>query len=558
MRPALQLLPLLAFLLLQLHHHAHADDCESAACGNLTIRYPFWLGSSNQPWSNCGHPAFKIQCSDDGTVASLKGADTDIHILSINYTDRSFVASQTRVTAGNNGVCRADVNGSTIIGLSVFTISTRNRALCFLYNCNGTEPSGPGYVNATSTCSAPVYAYLAGSMDMSAIEMGGCTLSYVPVREQEPETMSAANYTRLLKDGSTNERNVEALILSYGSLAPKRYRYSKVLIITSSLNNKLGEGGYGTVFKGRLHDGRLVAVKFLHECKGNGEEFVNEVMSIGRTSHINIVSLFGFCLESSKRALIYEYMPNGSLDQYIYSEKPKETLGWQKLYTIAIGIARGLEYLHHCCNTRIVHFDIKPQNILLDQDFCPKIADFGLAKLCLAKESKISMTGARGTIGFIAPEVHSRTFGVVSTKSDVYSYGMMLLEMVGGRKNVNLEVQKSSEKYFPDWIHEHFAQDDGLQVCEVTSEVEEIARKMILIGLWCIQVLPTHRPTMTKVLEMFERGVDTLDMPPKQKFSQILEDSVYNFDTASTTPSSSAKTQGSSEVLKIEEINLVT
>jgi len=324
------------------------------------------------------------------------------------------------------------------------------------------------------------------------------------------------------KTRSTNERNVEALILSYGSLAPKRYRYSKVLNITSSLNNKLGEGGYGTVFKGRLHDGHLVAVKFLHECKGNGEEFVNEVMSIGRTSHINIVSLFGFCLESSKRALIYEYMPNGSLDQYIYSENPKETLGWQKLYTIAIGIARGLEYLHHCCNTRIVHFDIKPQNILLDQDFCPKIADFGLAKLCLAKESKLSMTGARGTIGFIAPEVHSRTFGVVSTKSDVYSYGMMLLEMVGGRKNVNLEVQKSSEKYFPDWIHEHFAQDDGLQVCEVTSEVEEIARKMILIGLWCIQVLPTHRPTMTKVLEMFERGVDTLDMPPKQKFSQIL------------------------------------
>jgi serine/threonine protein kinase len=129
---------------------------------------------------------------------------------------------------------------------------------------------------------------------------------------------------------------------------------------------------------------------------------------------------------------MYEYRPNGSLDQYIYSENPKEILGWQTLYIIAIGIARGLEYLHCSCNTRIVHFDIKPQNILLDKDFCPKIADFGLAKLCHTKESKFSMTGTRGTIGFIAPEVHSRTFGVVSTKSDVYSYGMMLLEMVGG------------------------------------------------------------------------------------------------------------------------------
>jgi serine/threonine protein kinase len=222
------------------------------------------------------------------------------------------------------------------------------------------------------------------------------------------------------------------------------------------------------VFEGKLDDGRLVAVKLLHGSKGDGEEFVNEVMSIGRTSHINIVSLYGFCLEGPKRALIYEYMPNGSLDKYIYLENPKAILGWDNLYTIAIGIARGLEYLHHSCNTRIVHFDIKPQNILLDQDFNPKIADFGLAKFCRSKESKLSMTGARGTIGFIAPEVHSRTFGVVSTKSDVYSYGMMLLEMVGGRKNVKSLAQESSEKYFPHWIYDHFGQDGGLQACEAS------------------------------------------------------------------------------------------
>ena len=324
------------------------------------------------------------------------------------------------------------------------------------------------------------------------------------------------------KTSSTTEENVEALILLHGSLAPKRYKYSEVTKITSSLNNKLGEGGYGMVFKGRLDDGRLVAVKFLHDSKGDGEEFVNEVISIGRTSHINIVSLFGFCLEGSKRALIYEYMPNGSLDKYIYSENPKAILGWDKLYTIAIGIARGLEYLHHSCNTRIVHFDIKPQNILLDQNLHPKIADFGLAKLCHTKESKLSMTGARGTPGFIAPEVHSRTFGVVSAKSDVYSYGMMLLEMVGGRKNVKSMAQESSEKYFPHWIYDHFGQDDGLQACEVTRENKGIARKMSVIGLWCIQILPMHRPTIRKVLEMFERGSDELDMPPRQNFSQIL------------------------------------
>ncbi|XP_044346061.1 LEAF RUST 10 DISEASE-RESISTANCEUS RECEPTOR-LIKE PROTEIN KINASE-like 2.5 [Triticum aestivum] len=321
---------------------------------------------------------------------------------------------------------------------------------------------------------------------------------------------------------SITERNYEAMIATYGSLAPKRYLYSEVMKITSYRSDQLGKGGYGVVFKGRLHDGLLVAVKFLHECKGNGDEFVNEVMSIGRTSHVNVVSLFGFCLEGSKRALIYEYMSNGSLDKFIYSENPKEILGWQRLYAIALGIARGLEYLHHSCNTRIIHFDIKPQNILLDKDFSPKIADFRLAKLCHAKESKLSMTGARGTIGFIAPEVHSRTFGVVSTKSDVYSYGMMLLEMVGGRRNVKSIVENSSEKYFPDWIYDHFAHDDGLQACEVTGEMEEIARKMTLIGLWCIQILPAYRPTITKVLEMFERSSDDMDMPPKQNFSGLM------------------------------------
>ncbi|TVU22028.1 hypothetical protein EJB05_31704, partial [Eragrostis curvula] len=354
-----------------------------------------------------------------------------------------------------------------------------------------------------------------------------------------------------------DERNIEALISSYGSFAPKRYNYSEVTKITSSFNNKLGEGGYGEVFKGMLHDGRLVAVKFLHDSKANGEEFVNEVMSIGRTSHVNIVSLFGFCLKGSKRALIYEYMPNGSLDKYIYSNNPKAILGWERLYAIAVGIARGLEYLHHSCNTRIVHFDIKPQNILLDHNFCPKIADFGLAKLCHTKESKLSMTGARGTIGFIAPEVHSRTFGVVSTKSDVYSYGMMLLEMVGGRKNVKSVVEKSSQKYFPEWIYNHFAQDDGLQACEVTQEVEEIAKKMSLIGLWCVQILPMHRPTITKVLEMFERGSNELDMPPKQNFSQIMEDSPYNFNGESTS-SNTTKAQAYSEVVKVKEISLVS
>nr|CAB3472299.1 unnamed protein product [Digitaria exilis] len=209
MRPTLLVLPLLAFLLLQLHHHA-STDCESATCGNLTLTYPFWLGSSNQTTSSspCGHPAFEVWCLDPvkGVVASLRGSS--LHILAIDYPNSSLVSSHDRVAAGDDGVCRTDFNMSVSISLSPFTISRRNRALCFLYNCSsGMPPSGDEYVNATSSCRAPIYAYLGGAYDVEeppAIETtDGCTYTYVPVLMvgRESEAMTAANYSRLLKAG---------------------------------------------------------------------------------------------------------------------------------------------------------------------------------------------------------------------------------------------------------------------------------------------------------------------------------------------------------------------
>jgi len=321
-----------------------------------------------------------------------------------------------------------------------------------------------------------------------------------------------------------NAQKIRDFLENYGSIAPKRYKYSDVKRMTKSFSEKLGQGGYGSVFKGSLSDGRPVAVKVLTDSKGDGEDFVNEVDSIGRTSHVNVVSLLGFCLEGSKRALIYDFMCNGSLEKFIFLEKSRAELGWEKLYQIAVGIARGLEYLHSGCNTRIVHFDIKPHNILLDEDFSPKISDFGLAKLCQRKESVLSMEDARGTIGYIAPEVFSRTFGVISSKSDVYSYGMMLLEMAGGRKNTNPCVQNSSELYFPHWIYDHLNQNGGLQAFTVTTETdEEIARKLILVGLWCIQTTPQNRPSMSRVIEMLEGSTNDLKLPPKPYLSSPLE-----------------------------------
>ncbi|KAL4325281.1 hypothetical protein GQ457_11G005470 [Hibiscus cannabinus] len=329
------------------------------------------------------------------------------------------------------------------------------------------------------------------------------------------ESLSRGVLLKLQRGKRKQWERIEAYILQYGSeLAPKRYSYAEIKKITKSFKDELGQGGFGTVYKGMLPDGRLVAVKVLSESKGTGDEFINEVASISRTSHVNIVTFVGFCYDLSTRALIYEFMPNGSLDKFIcHRDSPDrpDQLGVKTLYDIAIGIARGLEYLHQGCNTRILHFDIKPHNILLDDNFCPKISDFGLAKLCERKESIISTISARGTIGYIAPEVFCRSFGGVSHKSDVYSYGMMVLEMVGEKENV---YSQTSNPNFPTWIFDRLREGADLNLEGMTAENEDLIRKMIIVSLWCIQSNPSDRPSMTQAIEMLQGSIETLSIPP--------------------------------------------
>ncbi|CAI8605058.1 unnamed protein product [Vicia faba] len=324
----------------------------------------------------------------------------------------------------------------------------------------------------------------------------------------------------LFRKKSSTHQNIKEFLKEQGPLLAARYNYLDVKKITNSFKSKLGQGGYGIVYKGKLHDDRVVAVKVLSESKGDGEDFINEVASISRTSHVNVVRLLGFCLDGSKKALIYEFMSNGSLEKFIYEDKNSRQddlqLNCKTLYDIAVGVGRGLEYLHRGCNTRILHFDIKPHNILLDEDFCPKISDFGLAKVCPRKESIISIFGARGTPGYIAPELFSRNFGGVSHKSDVYSYGMMVLEMVGRRKNIKVEVDCSSELYFPHWIYKRLELNLDLGLKCIKNEIdEEMVRKMTVVSLWCIQTNPSNRPSMHKVVEMLEGNLQVLEMPPK-------------------------------------------
>ncbi|XP_027924403.1 LEAF RUST 10 DISEASE-RESISTANCE LOCUS RECEPTOR-LIKE PROTEIN KINASE-like 2.5 isoform X2 [Vigna unguiculata] len=340
---------------------------------------------------------------------------------------------------------------------------------------------------------------------------------------------------RKVKFRMTNEKDIEVFLKDHGTLGQKKYKFSEVKKMTNNFTLKLGEGGFGVVYKGELCNGYRVAVKILRASKGNGKDFMNEVASISRTSHVNIVQLIGFCLEGKKKALIYEFMPNGSLDKFIGNKGLESTpsLSWDNLLQIAKGIARGLEYLHKGCNTRILHFDIKPHNILLDENFCPKISDFGLAKLCPGKESTISVSDARGTIGYVAPEICNKHFGGVSQKSDVYSYGMMLLEIVGVRNNVNGEATQTSE-YFPDWIYRKLEQENELRSDGVIgTEEKEIERRMIAVSLWCIQTFPKDRPTMSKVIDMLEGNINSEEIPPKPVLSSPTTTLVAEWTTSS-------------------------
>ncbi|KAK7377202.1 hypothetical protein VNO80_02623 [Phaseolus coccineus] len=303
--------------------------------------------------------------------------------------------------------------------------------------------------------------------------------------------------------------------LEQNSLAPIRYSYKEIKKMAAGFKEKLGEGGFGSVFKAKLRSGPSVAIKMLGKSKANGQDFISEVATIGRIHHQNVVRLIGFCVSGSKRALVYEFMPNGSLDKFIFSKERNIHLSYENIYNISIGVARGIAYLHHGCEMQILHFDIKPHNILLDENFIPKVSDFGLAKLYPIDNSIVTMTAARGTIGYMAPELFYNNIGRISHKADVYSFGMLLMEMASKRKNLNLHADHSSQLYFPLWIYDHVKEEEDIDMEDLTAEEKIIAKKMIIVSLWCIQLKPTDRPSMNRVVEMLEGDIEDLEIPPK-------------------------------------------
>ncbi|EOX92434.1 Receptor-like protein kinase 1, putative [Theobroma cacao] len=308
-------------------------------------------------------------------------------------------------------------------------------------------------------------------------------------------------YKMLLENGNLGLNEELTLIL---------FSYNELRRATYGFREELGKGSFGAVYKGTLYKGRKsIAVKRLEKLVEEGErEFQAEMRAIGRTHHRNLVRLLGYCAEDSKRLLVYEYMGNGSLADLLFKTTMRPD--WNERIRIALDVARGILYLHEECESPIIHCDIKPQNILMDDTWTAKISDFGLAKFLMGDQTR-TFTGVRGTRGYMAPEWQKNT--PISVKADIYSFGIVLLEIVCCRRNLDTTVSKTEEIILSNWVYRCFVEKE-LDKLVLGEEVDKKnLEKMVMVALWCIQDEPALRPSIKSVVMMLE-GITDISIPP--------------------------------------------
>ncbi|MBA0722602.1 hypothetical protein Golax_003262 [Gossypium laxum] len=332
---------------------------------------------------------------------------------------------------------------------------------------------------------------------------------------------------KLVSEGQ--ELRIEYSFLRKVAGVPIKFRLKELEDATDNFQALLGQGASASVFKGILSDGTAVAVKRINGEEHGEKEFRSEVAAIAGVQHVNLVRLLGYCcLPRGPRFLVYEFIPNGSLDHWIFPGKgtknrPEGCLSWDLRYKVAIDVAKALSYLHHDCRSRILHLDLKPENILLDENYRAIVADFGLSKLMGKDESRV-ITTIRGTKGYLAPEWLLERG--VSEKCDIYSYGMVLLEMIGGQRNVTL-IENGSDKsqrkwqYFPKIARDKLGEGKVIEVVdhrlvEVGAIDERQVKRVVHVALWCIQERAKLRPTMAQVVEMLEGRVPVEEPPDPQ------------------------------------------
>ncbi|KAL1340999.1 hypothetical protein HN51_027499 [Arachis hypogaea] len=306
--------------------------------------------------------------------------------------------------------------------------------------------------------------------------------------------------------------------IQHSSMAPKKFRLKEIRKATGgfSLQNKLGEGGFGTVYKGLLENKEIAVKSHSKDSRQGKQEFIAEVTTIGSLHHKNLVKLIGWCYEKGELLLIYEYMPNGSLDKYLFDKKKNlgnefgegfnnSTLNWETRQRVIYGVAQALDYLHNGCEKRVLHRDIKASNIMLDSEFNAKLGDFGLARTIQKRnETHHSTKEIAGTPGYMSPETF--LIGRATVETDVYAFGVLVLEVVCGRRPGNVNGQDDYKNSIVYWVWE--LHGEGRIVSAVDKKIskeemkDEEASRVLVLGLACCHPNPHHRPSMRTVLQV--------------------------------------------------------
>ncbi|KAF7817253.1 G-type lectin S-receptor-like serine/threonine-protein kinase SD2-5 [Senna tora] len=475
-------------------------DSYNICTGDNNCRCPSVL--SSRP--NCKPGNVVSSCNDSETSTELMEADNGIHYFALDFLPPSS-------TTDLDG-CKASCLGNCSCLVMFFHNITRK---CFLldnigsFQASDTNSGFVSYIKLSKrgggssnkhTIVVVVIIVLSALLVLLCVVCVGLRYS---------------RRKRKMLDSPEDDNSNDDMFLGNIRGMPIRFSYEEMKVATNNFSEKLGQGGFGSVYKGVLQDGSQVAVKKLEGIEQGKKEFRAEVSIIGSIHHHHLVKLKGFCAEGSHRLLAYEYMANRSLDKWIFKKNEGESelmLDWNTRYNIALGTAKGLAYLHEDCDSKIIHCDIKPENVLLDDKFLAKVSDLGLAKLMTREQSHV-FTTLRGTRGYLAPEWITNY--AISEKSDVYSYGMVLLEIIGGRKNYDPN-ETSEKSHFPSLAFKRMEEGKVRDIIDSKMKIDETDERVdraIKVSLWCIQEDMSLRPSMAKVVQMLE-GLSAVPKPP--------------------------------------------
>ncbi|KAI9124052.1 hypothetical protein K1719_005352 [Acacia pycnantha] len=452
---------------------------------------------------------------------SLFGLLDDLDTRAANSeTDKKFTTGEVRVTSSVTvyglAQCSKDLTSEqcetclrNAIGILPACCEGKQGARVLLSPCNVRYEVFQFYDSTTSSLGKKKYG--SGIIAMIVILLVAfvillCLGCYFLLRR------SRKSHRTILREHFGNESvALESLQFSLATVEAATNKFSH--------QNEIGKGGFGEVYKGVLQDGREIAVKKLSKSSGQGSiEFTNEILLIAKLQHRNLVALLGFCLEAEEKMLIYEYVPNKSLDYFLFDSQRRKLLNWDQRYRILEGTARGILYLHEYSRLKVIHRDLKPSNVLLDNNMNPKISDFGLAKIIAIDDDRGRTKRIVGTYGYMSPEYAMH--GQFSEKSDVFSYGVIALEVISAKRNA-----RSHDSHNTNDLISHawrqWREQTPLEILDPYLKeacLHSDAMKCIQIGLLCVQENPNDRPTMANVVSYFSSPPAELPLPRQPAF----------------------------------------